>query len=115
VKPKFSQEGRLRLGLWLVISFALLAGLAFLGFGSSQPALADGGVPPTSTTVPTVTPTFFLALPSPTLPVYPMATQGLPIVTTGGTPASSSYCWPIALTFIIVVMLASMVLVRKQS
>ncbi len=115
MRPKVPHKGRMRPGHWLAIFFALLAGLAFLGFGSSQSGLADGGVPSigTATVIPTVTPTFFLALPSPTSPFYPMAT--LPLVITGERPASSGFCWPFALTLIIVVMLTSMVLIRRQS
>lgn len=115
----------------LTLILAASLGLSFLIH--PQTAWADGGGFPTltPTSTPTTTPTITSVPTSTNLPplviintptsvgVYPIETQALPLVQQEAQAPPSSrlstfLCWPFAVVIIIITVLASSMLIRRQ-
>jgi hypothetical protein len=117
----------------LILTFILAASLGTFSLIQPQTVWADGGGFPTSTrtitptatatitSVPTSTnlpPLVIINTPTSAAP-YPIETQALPLVQQEAeTPPSSRLstflCWPFAVVIIIITVLASSMLIRRQ-
>lgn len=113
----------------LILIFILAASLGIFSLILPQTVWADGGGFPTST--PTITPTNTSVPTSTNLPplviistptsivAYPIETQALPLVQQEAQAPPSSrlstfLCWPFAVVIIIITVLASSMLIRRQ-